>query len=98
MSRQPVTSDFKVEISEDAIVMHFWPTRSVFTFNRFTSAQDIANFGPISPYPIEQNVFRHSGTRGYGAAEVRSMAFRLATEAASRWSSGATAISSACSE
>jgi len=49
MSRQPVTSDFKVEISEDAIVMHFWPTRSVFTFNRFTSAQDIANFGPISP-------------------------------------------------
>ena len=92
MSRQPVTSDFKVEISEDAIVMHFWPTRSVFTFNRFTSAQDIANFGPISPYPIEQNVFRRGGTRGNGAAEVRSMAFRLATEAASRGSSGPTAI------
>ena len=92
MSRHPVTSDFKVEILEDAIVMHFWPTRSVFTFNRFTSAQDIANFGPISPYPIEQNVFRRGGTRGYGAAEVRSMAFRLATEAASRGSSGPTAI------
>ena len=88
MSRQPVTSDFKVEISEDAIVMHFWPTRSIFIFSRFTSAQDIANFGPISPYPIEQNVFRRGGTRGYGAAEVRSMAFRLATEAASRGSSG----------
>jgi hypothetical protein len=92
MSRQPVTSDFKVEISEDAIVMHFWPTRSVFTFNRFTSAKDIANFGPISPAPIEQHVFRRGGTRGYGAAEVRSMAFRLATEAASRGASGPTAI------
>jgi len=36
MSRQPVMSDFKVEISEDAIVMHFWPTRSVFTLSHRT--------------------------------------------------------------
>jgi hypothetical protein len=35
---------------------------------RFHLAKDIANFGLISPDPIEQHVFRHVGTRGYGAA------------------------------
>jgi hypothetical protein len=82
MRRQPVESDFKVEVLEDAIVVRFWPTRSVFTFNRFTSAKEIAEFGPVSPDPIEQHASRHGGTRGYNAAEVRAMAFRLATEVA----------------
>jgi hypothetical protein len=88
MRRQPVEADFKVEVSEETVVVRFSPTRSVFTFNRFTSAKEIAEFGLVSPYPIEQHISRHGGTRGYNAAEVRAMAFRLATEAVAASSSG----------
>jgi hypothetical protein len=79
MRRRPVETDFKVEVSEGTIVVRFLPTRSVFTFHRFMTSKDIAEFGPVSPDPIEQHASRHGGTRGYNAAEVRAMAFRLAT-------------------
>jgi hypothetical protein len=88
MSRQPVKSDFKVEVLEDAIVVRFRPTRSVFTFSRFMSVREIAEFGPVSPDPIEQHASRHGGTRGYNAAEVRAMAFRFATETVAAMSTG----------
>ena len=45
MRRQPVESDFEVEIFKTAIAMRFWPTRSLYTFARFTSAREIAEFG-----------------------------------------------------
>ena len=88
MPRRPVKIDFNVEASEDVVVVHFWPTKSVFTFNSFTRVKDIADFGPISLDPIEQHAFRHAGIRGYVAAEVRAMAFSLATEAIAATSSG----------
>jgi hypothetical protein len=79
--RQPVETDFKVEVLEDAIAVHFWPTRSVYTFARFTNERDIADFGPLSPDPAIQHASRISGTRIYDAAEVQALAFRLATAA-----------------
>jgi hypothetical protein len=79
MRRLPVETDFKVEVSENTIVVRFLPTRSVFTFHRFMTSKDIAEFGPVSPGPVEQHASsRHGGTRGYNAAEVRALAFRLA--------------------
>jgi hypothetical protein len=84
MRRQPVESEFEVEVSDDAIAVRFWPTRSLYTFARFTSAREIAEFGPVSPDPVVQHASRSSGTRNYDAAEVLAMAFRLAVAAARR--------------
>jgi hypothetical protein len=84
MRRQPVESDFEVEIIKATIAVRFWPTRSLYTFTRFTSVREIAEFGPVSPDPVVQHASRSSGTRNYEAAEVLAMAFRLAAEAAVR--------------
>jgi hypothetical protein len=84
MRRQPVESDFEVEILKTTIAVRFWPTRSLYTFARFISAREIAEFGPVSPDPDIQHASRSSGTRNYDAAEVLAMAFQLATEAAGR--------------
>jgi hypothetical protein len=84
MRRQPVESDFEVEMLKTAIAVRFWPTRSLYTFARFISAREIAEFGPVSPDPDVQHASRSSGTRNYDAAEVLAMAFRLAAEAAAR--------------
>jgi hypothetical protein len=78
MRRQPVESDFEVEVFDNTIAVRFWPTRSLYTFARFTSAREIAEFGPVSPDPVVQHASRSSGTRNYDAAEVLAMAFRLA--------------------
>ena len=82
MRRQPVESDFEVEVFEKTIAVRFWPTRSLYTFVRFTSARDIAEFGLISPGPVIQHGSRTGRPRSYNAAEVLDMAFRIATAAA----------------
>jgi hypothetical protein len=82
MRRQPVESDFEVEVFEQTIAVRFWPTRSRCSFARFTIARDIAEFGPASPDPVVEHASRGSGTRNYDAAEVLAMAFRLARVAA----------------
>jgi hypothetical protein len=84
MRRQPVESDFEVEVFENTIAVRFWPTRSRYAFARFTSAREIAEFGPVSPDPVIEHASRSSGTRNYDAAEVLAMAFRLAVGAAGR--------------
>jgi hypothetical protein len=81
MSRRPVESDFKVEVFKGSVAVQFLPTRSLYTFARFTAERDIAEFGLVSPDPIEQHLSR-AGVRGYNAGELRAMAFRLATAAA----------------
>jgi hypothetical protein len=78
MRRQPVESDFEVEVFDNTIAVRFWPTRSLYTFARFTRAREIAEFGPVSPDPVIRHASRSSGTRNYDAAEVLAMAFRLA--------------------
>jgi hypothetical protein len=81
MRRQPVESDFEVEVFEKTIAVRFWPTRSLYTFARFIGAREIAEFGPVSPDPLIQHASRSSGTRNYDAADVLAMAFRLAAAA-----------------
>ena len=51
MGRKPYETDFKVDVYEDRIAVHFWPTQSLYTFTRFTTERDIAEFGPVSPAP-----------------------------------------------
>jgi hypothetical protein len=82
MRRRPVESDFEVEVFKDTVTAYFRPSRSLYTFTRFTNARDIAEFGLVSPDPVVRHVSRISGTRIYDAAEVLVLAFRLATEAA----------------
>ena len=41
MRRQPVESDFEVEVFEKTIAVRFWPTRSLYTFARFIGAREI---------------------------------------------------------
>jgi hypothetical protein len=84
MGRELYESHFEVEVFEKKITVRFWPTRSLYTFVRFTSAREIAEFGPISPGPVVQHGSRSGRTRSYKAAEVLDMAFRLATAAANR--------------
>jgi hypothetical protein len=84
MGRELYEGDFEVEVFEKTIAVRFWPTRSLYTFVRFTSARDIAEFGLISPGPVIQHGSRSARTRSYKAAEVLDMAFRLATAAANR--------------
>jgi hypothetical protein len=80
MGRRPVESEFKIEIFKDRVTAYFRPTRSLYTFARFTTERDIADFGPVSPDPGS----RSSGTGVYDSAEVLAMAFRLAVETAGR--------------
>jgi hypothetical protein len=80
--RRPFNTDFQIEVFEITIAVRFWPTGSVYTFTRFTTEREIAEFGPVSPSPVIQNGSRSGGTRNYNAAEVLAMAFRLATAAA----------------
>jgi hypothetical protein len=84
MRRQPVESEFKVEVFRDKVTAYFRSTRSLYTFARFTAERDIAEFGPVSPDPVIQHASRSSGTRIYDSAEVLAMAFRLAVEAVTR--------------
>ena len=81
MGRELYESHFEVEVFEKKITVRFWPTRSLYTFVRFTSAREIAEFGPVSPDPVVQHASRSSGTRNYDAADVLAMAFRLAAAA-----------------
>jgi hypothetical protein len=82
MRRQPVESEFKVEIFKTEIAVHFSPTRSLYIFTRFITERDISDFGPVSPDPRVQHASRIGGRRIYSGAEVLAMAFRLATAAA----------------
>jgi hypothetical protein len=82
MGRKPYESDFEVEVFDDRIVVRFWPTRSLYTFARFTTEREIADFGLVSPDPVIQHGSRSGRTRNYNAAEVLEMAFRLAVESA----------------
>jgi hypothetical protein len=75
---QPGETDFGSEVAEHTVVVCFWPTRSTYTFKRFTDGRDVAEFGPVSPDPIEQHPSR-GGLRNYNSADVRAMAFRIAT-------------------
>jgi hypothetical protein len=61
MGRKPYESDFKVDVYEDRIAVHFWPTQSLYTFTRFTTERDIAEFGPLSPGPVIKHASRSSG-------------------------------------
>ena len=81
MRRQPVESDFEVEVFEKTIAVRFWPTRSLYTFARFTTEREIADFGLVSPDPVIQHGSRSGRTRQFDAAEVLAMAFRLAAAA-----------------
>jgi hypothetical protein len=81
MRRRPVETDFNISITENFVEVRFAPTRSLYTFTRLTSERDVAEFGPLSPGPVERHLTR-SGVRGHNAGEVRAMAFRLATTAA----------------
>jgi hypothetical protein len=83
MRQRPVESDFEVEVFKDTVTAYFRPTRSLYTFARFATERDIAEFGPLSPDPVVQHASRGSGTRNYDSAELHAMAFRLAAEAAS---------------
>ncbi len=40
---------------ENTIAVRFWPTRSRYTFARFTSAREIAEFGPVAPAPVVEH-------------------------------------------
>jgi hypothetical protein len=80
MGRKTYESDFKVDVYDDRIAVRFWPTRSLYTFPRFTTEREIAEFGPVSPDPVIQHNSR-SRTRQFNSAEVLMMAFRLATAA-----------------
>jgi hypothetical protein len=82
MGRRPVESEFKVEVFKDTVTAYFQPTRSLYTFARFTAERDVAEFGPVSPDPVIQHGSRGTGTGIYDAPEVLAMAFRLAAEAA----------------
>jgi hypothetical protein len=62
MRRQPVESEFTVEVFKDTVTAYFRSTRSLYTFARFTTERDIAEFGPISPDPVIQHASRSSCT------------------------------------
>jgi hypothetical protein len=82
MARTPVEGDFKVYVYGDKIAVNFLRTGSLYTFSRFTSERDIAEFGPVSPDPLIQHASRSNATHNYKSAEVLATAFRLATAAA----------------
>jgi hypothetical protein len=84
IGRELYEGDFEVEVFEKTIAVRFWPTRSLYTFVRFTSAREITEFGLVSPGPAIQHGSHNGRTRNYKAAEVLDMAFRLATAAANR--------------
>jgi hypothetical protein len=84
MRRQPVESEFQVEVFKYTVTAYFRSTRSLYTFARFTAEGDIAEFGPVSPTAVIQHASRSSGTRIYDSAEVPAMAFRLGVEAVAR--------------
>jgi hypothetical protein len=79
--QRPFNSDFEVEVFEKTIAVRFWPTRSLYTFARFTTEREIADFGLVSPDPVIQHGSRSGRTRQFDAAEVLAMAFRLALAA-----------------
>ena len=81
MGRKPYESDFEVEVFDDRAVVRFWPTKSLYTFARFTTEREIADFGLVSPDPVIQHGSRSGRTRQFDAAEVLAMAFRLALAA-----------------
>ena len=80
--RRPFNTDFQIEVFEITIAVRFWPTGSVYTFTRFTTEREIADFGLVSPDPVIHHGSRSGRTRQFDAAEVLAMAFRLATAAA----------------
>jgi hypothetical protein len=81
MGRKPYENDFEVEVFEKTIAVRFWPTRSLYTFARFTTERETSDFGPVSPDPVIQHGSRSGRTRQFDAAEVLAMAFRLAMAA-----------------
>ena len=79
--QRPFNSDFEVEVFEKTIAVRFCPTGSLYTFARFTTEREIADFGLVSPDPVLQHGSRSGRTRQFDAAEVLAMAFRLALAA-----------------
>jgi hypothetical protein len=49
MQRNPVETDFVIEVHPTTIEILFVPTGTWFTFRRFTERKDIIDFGPVSP-------------------------------------------------
>jgi len=84
LARHLFESEFEVIPSDGAVEVIFIPTSSRYTFSRLSNRSDIFEFGLLSPAPR----VRHAGTSNWTAAEVRYMAFRLASEAARRGWSG----------
>jgi len=78
LARHLFESEFEVIPSDGAVEVIFIPTSSRYTFSRLSNRSDIFEFGLLSPAPR----VRHAGTSNWTAAEVRYMAFRLASEAA----------------
>jgi hypothetical protein len=68
-----IQRDFEVEVFNKSIAVRFWPTGSLHTFARFTSAREIAEFGPVSTGPVIQHGSPSGSTRNYNAAEVLAM-------------------------
>jgi hypothetical protein len=81
--RRSVESDFKISITENFVEVRFAPTRSLYVFACFTTEREIAEFGPVSPDPVEQR------RRRYMASDVRAIAFPLALAAARPRTAGA---------
>jgi hypothetical protein len=81
MRLRPVENDFKISVTENFVEVDFLQTRSLYIFTRLATEREIADFGPLSPAPVERHPTR-GGVRGYDASEVRAMALRLATAAA----------------
>jgi hypothetical protein len=46
----------------------FWPTRSLYTFARFTTERETSDFGPVSPDPVIQHGSRSGRTRQFNVA------------------------------
>jgi hypothetical protein len=88
MRREPVASDFQVDVFDEQIVVFFVPTKSLYVFERFTNESEIAEFGLLSPLPMVRHGVVTSGTRRFEAAEVEAMAFRAASMASERAGAG----------
>jgi hypothetical protein len=84
MQRNPVETDFVIEVHPTTIEILFVPTGTWFTFRRFTERKDIIDFGPVSPDARVRWTSRKRDAAPYSAWEVQAIAFRLAFEAASR--------------
>jgi hypothetical protein len=84
MVTRPTEFDFEVRTFEAAVEVIFKPTSSHYIYTRFVEHKDIVEFGPLSPDPRVRHAGRSDDTGPYRSPEIQAMAFRLASQAASR--------------